>query len=84
MTEREARAVLARSLEEVAPEVEAEALDPDVPLLEQVDLDSMDFLAFVEAVGEEAGVDIPERDYPLLATLASGAAYLAGREGPGD
>jgi hypothetical protein len=29
------------------------------------------------------GIDIPERDYPRLATLASGAAYLAGRAGDG-
>ena len=35
----------------------------------------------VEGVREETGVDIPERDYPLLGTLASGAAYLAGRAG---
>lgn len=83
MTEQEAMAVLARSLEEVAPEADAGALDPDVPLLEQVDLDSMDFLAFVEGIGEESGIDIPERDYPLLATLASGAAYLAERSGDG-
>ena len=81
MTEQEARAILARSLEEVAPEAEAAALDADVPLLEQIDLDSMDFLAFVEGVGQDAGIDIPERDYPLLATLASGAAYIAGRAG---
>jgi acyl carrier protein len=83
VTEQEARAVLARSLEEVAPEAEAGALDPDAPLLEQVDLDSMDFLAFVEGVAAEAGIDIPERDYPLLATLTAGAAYVAGRSGSG-
>jgi acyl carrier protein len=82
VTEGEARAVLARALEEVAPEVAVEALDPALPLLEQVDLDSMDFLAFVEGVADETGVDLPERDYDRLATLASGAAYLAALTGP--
>jgi acyl carrier protein len=81
MTEAEARAALERSLEDVAPEVDAGALDPEVALHDQVDLDSMDFLSFVEGVHDLTGVDIPERDYPLLETLASGAAYLAARGG---
>lgn len=81
MTEAEATAVLARSLEEVAPEVDAAGLDPDIPLHDQIDLDSLDFLTFVEGVHELTGIDIPERDYPRLATLASAAAYLTGRAG---
>jgi hypothetical protein len=83
VTEAEARAALERSLEEVAPEVDSSALDPEVPLHHQVDLDSMDFLSFLEGVHHLTGIDIPERDYPRLATLASGAAYLAGRAGDG-
>jgi hypothetical protein len=81
VTEAEARAALERSLEDVAPEVDAGALDPDVALHDQVDLDSMDFLSFVEGVRDLTGIDIPERDYPLLGSLASGAAYLAERGG---
>lgn len=81
MTGAEAREILNRAVEEVAPEVEASALDPDVPLHDQVDLDSMDFLSLVAAVNELSGVDIPEADYPRMATLASGADYLAERTG---
>ncbi|WP_217914181.1 acyl carrier protein [Miltoncostaea marina] len=83
MTEADAAAVLLAALGEVAPEVDAAGLAPDVPLLDQVDLDSMDFLAFVAGVEERAGVAVPERDYPRLATLAAGASYLAARRSPG-
>lgn len=84
MTEAEALAAMLRSLGDVAPEVDATALDPDVLLQDQIDLDSMDFLSLVVGVNESTGIDIPERDYPRLATLASGAAYLAARAAPPD
>lgn len=76
MTGAEAREVMERALREVAPEIDPATLDPDVPLHDQIDLDSMDFLSFVAGVHELSGIDIPERDYPRLETLASGAAYL--------
>jgi hypothetical protein len=79
MTGAEAREILNRALEEVAPEVDPGTLDPDVPLHDQVDLDSMDFLALVEAVHTLSGIDVPEADYPRLSTLASGAGYLVDR-----
>ena len=81
MTETQATAAILTALSEVAPEVDPSRLDPDVPLQDQVDLDSMDFLAFVEGVCARTGVDVPETDYRELATIASGARYLAGRAG---
>jgi acyl carrier protein len=65
-----------QSLHSVAPEVDVDALDPDVELRDELDLDSMDFLNFVEALHELAGVDVPERDYPKLLTVGSCAAYI--------
>ena len=41
-------------------------------------LDSLDFLQLVELLSERTGVRIDEDDYPKLATLASGATFLAG------
>jgi acyl carrier protein len=79
VTGAEAREILNRALEEVAPEVDAGTLDPDVPLHDQVDLDSMDFLALIAAVNAMSGIDIPEPDYPRMTTLASGAGYLTER-----
>jgi acyl carrier protein len=79
MSEQEVRDVVFRSLREVAPEVDAAALDPAAGLREQVDLDSMDFLNFVIGLHEKTGVEIPETDYPALATLDGCVAYLATR-----
>ena len=51
----------------------------DADLREQLDLDSMDFLNFVDRRCTSAtGIDVPERDYPKLATLAGCVAYLSG------
>lgn len=74
------RAVL-DALLSVAPEADAAALDRKRPIREQLDLDSMDFLNFVSALHRALGVDVPERDYPKLATLDSGVAYLSARTG---
>jgi acyl carrier protein len=48
-----------------------------VDLRDQLDIDSMDFLNFVIALHERLGVDVPERDYPQLATFDGCVEYLA-------
>jgi acyl carrier protein len=54
-------------------------LKPDVPLRDQVDLDSMDFLRFVMELHRRFGVDVPETEYQALATLSGAVDYIAGR-----
>ena len=76
MDEHELRATLVSLLQRVAPEVEPGTLDPRLPLREQVDLDSMDFLNFLISVHERLGVDIPEADYGRLRCLDDRVAYL--------
>jgi acyl carrier protein len=78
MTVDDARALLGRLLRRIAPEVDLDEIDPDTPLQESVDLDSMDFLNLVTALHDETGIDVPERDYPLLSTVAGFTAYVAG------
>jgi acyl carrier protein len=65
------------SLYGVAPDLESEPLDPDQPFNEQFEFDSMDFLNFVMALHKVTGLDLPEKDYPRLTSLASATAYLA-------
>ena len=43
---------------------------------DQSDIDSMDFLNFVIGLHKELKVEIPEADYPKLASLNSGVEYL--------
>jgi acyl carrier protein len=77
VTRDEIRALVLRSLGEVAPEADLVAIKPDVGFRDQLDLDSMDFLNFVVALHEALGVDVPEADYPRLATLDGCVEYLA-------
>ena len=79
MSEDELRQTVLDALAEIAPEVDPAGLEDDVPLQEQVDLDSMDMLELLTTVGEQAGVDIPERDYAEVATLDGCVRYLAQR-----
>jgi acyl carrier protein len=48
-------------------------------LRDGLELDSLDFLNFVENLSERVGQRIEEDDYPKLTTLASAAAFVAGR-----
>jgi acyl carrier protein len=60
----------------IAPELEAEAMLPDQPLRQLVDLDSMDWLNFLVSINEHFGVTIPEADYARLVTLNDVLDYL--------
>ena len=63
-------------LTRVAPEVEPADITDDEPLRDQVDLDSMDWLRFLVGIHDRFGVDIPEKDYAALRTIADVVAYL--------
>jgi acyl carrier protein len=69
------RAVLAR----IAPEADIGEIDPNAPLQEALDIDSIDFLKFVDGLHERTGVEVPERDYPRLASLNGCLEYLRER-----
>jgi acyl carrier protein len=74
----EARGVVLTVLGRIAPEIDPATVDGDADIGGDLDLDSMDFLNLVEGVATETGVEIPERDYPQVATLSSFAQYLVG------
>ena len=83
MTRDEATALLAVALREVAPQVDLGAVDPRLPLQEVADIDSVDFLTLVGAIQDRAGIEIPVRDYPKLATLDLFVSYLMSAPGAG-
>lgn len=80
MTRDEIRTALLSALGEIAPEADLGRLAPDADLRETLDLDSMDFLRFLQLVAEATGCDVPDSDQAKLATLASAIDYLAMRE----
>ncbi len=73
-------AVLA-SIVAVAPEADPATIPDDASLRDELDLDSMDFLNVVQGIHDRTGVDVPERDYPQLATLGSAVDYVLSRSG---
>lgn len=68
---------VSRVLRTIAPEADLDALDPSAVLRDALDLDSMDLLRFFVALRAEFGVEVPERDYPKLATMAGCVAYVS-------
>lgn len=78
MTPQQARQTIKDVLREIAPDSDPETLTDDADLRDSLQLDSLDFLNFVEELAQRSGRRIDEDDYPKLATLASGAAFLAG------
>jgi acyl carrier protein len=75
MSRDDVTAVLIDELGRIAPETDASELDPEADLREALDIDSMDFLNLVTALGQRLEIDIPEIDYPKLATLAGAVDY---------
>lgn len=79
MTQDEIRQVVLQALGSIVPEADLTAIEPDLEFREQLDMDSMDFLNFVIAVDAQLGVEIPEVDYPKMATLDDCVAYISAR-----
>ena len=69
MTRDDARAIVLRCLDEIAPGAGAERLRPDDDMREILDLDSMDILNLVAALAEETGVEIADREVATLTTV---------------
>ncbi|WP_158888154.1 acyl carrier protein [Amycolatopsis anabasis] len=59
-----------------ATDNELGALAPDENLRETLELDSLDFLTFIERLSAGLGQRIDEDDYDRLATIESGIAFL--------
>jgi len=69
------------SIVAVAPEADPDTIPEHASLRDELDLDSMDFLNVVQGIHDRTGIDVPERDYPQLATLATAVDYLLARSG---
>jgi acyl carrier protein len=67
-----------RALAGVAPDADLASLRPDQAFRDQIELDSLDFLNFVLALEKHLRIEVPESDYPKLATLDGCVAYLGG------
>jgi acyl carrier protein len=76
MTEDQVKQIVIDIINEIAPDEDTADIKPDVRLRDQLDLDSMDFLDIVMELRKQHGIEVPEEDYPKLASLDSCAEYL--------
>ncbi len=79
MTIDEIKKVLLEIIQDIDDEADLENLNPADALRDQLDLDSMDFLDIVMELRKRYHIQIPEADYPQLATLDSCVNYLIPR-----
>jgi acyl carrier protein len=76
MTRDEIKNTVLRILSGIAPEADLTLIQPQVSFREQLDIDSMDFLNFAIGLNKELGVEVPEADYPKVASLDGCVEYV--------
>lgn len=79
ITVEQARAIVGRAVRRIVPDADVESLPDDADLRRTFELDSLDFLSFLELLVADSGVRIDEDDYPQLVTAGSCADFLARR-----
>ncbi len=77
MTAKNVRQIVLDIIADIAPDESVDSIDDSKSLREQLDLDSMDFLDIVMELRKRHKVEVPQEDYPKLATLESCVAYLS-------
>lgn len=78
-TQTQAREIVSAALLAIVPDAPLDTLGDEVDLRESLELDSLDFLSFVEQLGTRTGRRIDEDDYDNLRTMASCVAFLRER-----
>jgi acyl carrier protein len=62
---------------DIALDNDVTGISDELALREQLDLDSMDFLDIVMELKKRHKIEVPQEDYPRLATMQSCVEYLA-------
>lgn len=76
MTDADIRALVATQLGRIAPDIPFDSIDPSEDLREECDIDSMDFLTLITALGKELSLPMPESDYDQMRSLDDLLGYL--------
>jgi acyl carrier protein len=79
LTDEQARDAVTAAVLRIVPDAEVDTLDDDEPIRDAFELDSMDFLSFVELLSAGSGARIDEEDYPRLTTMADCVEFLTHR-----
>ena len=77
MTKDDCKQLVIDIISDIAPDEDLSAIKPEIKLRDQLQLDSMDFLDIVMELRKRHKVEVPQEDYPKLATLESCVSYLS-------
>ena len=61
---------------DIALDDDLDTINDEIALREQLDLDSMDFLDIVMELKKRHKIEVPQEDYPHLASMKSCVDYL--------
>lgn len=78
-TDQQARDYVRAALLAIVPDADFDAMDPAADLRDELELDSLDFLAFAEQLSKRTGLRIDEEDYRHMRTFAACVAFLVAR-----
>ncbi|WP_350275755.1 phosphopantetheine-binding protein [Kribbella sp. HUAS MG21] len=78
LTIQDARELVGDALLRIVPDADLDALPDDAPFRDELELDSLDFLSFVELLSTGSGRRIDEDDYASLRTMRDCVAFLSG------
>lgn len=73
--------LVASALRTIVPDADLTTLGQDTDLRDAYELDSLDFLSFVEQLSTRSGIRVDEDDYDRLRTLRSCVHYLTEHQG---
>lgn len=72
----EARAAVSAAIHRIIPDADFDEIGDQASFRSELELDSLDFLSFVEMLTKSTGVRIDESHYPRLTTMASCIDFL--------
>ena len=79
MTRDDIQDALTAELHRIAPEIEIDAIDRTADLRDEFDIDSIDFMNLVAALGRRFELEMPEADYPMMDSFDRLLDYLTKR-----
>jgi acyl carrier protein len=79
VTREEIIQLIVELIHETVPNEDLSNVDPDIPLRDQLELDSVDFLNIIMELQMRYGIEIPEDDFIELTTLNRCVEYLSPR-----
>lgn len=77
LTNEQVRTNVLNIIADIALDDDVTGIKDEVALRDQLELDSMDFLDIVMELKKRHKIEVPQEDYPRLASLQSCVEYLA-------